>query len=53
MSEAITFIALAIWVVCTEIRIRRLYFRNEFLMKRVVDIDARMCVMESQAEEAK
>ena len=53
MSEAITFIALAIWVVCTEIRIRQLYFRNEFLMKRVVDVDARMCVMESQAEEAK
>lgn len=53
MSEAITFIALAIWVACAEIRIRRLHFRNEFLMKRVVDIDARMCVMESQAEEAK
>ena len=53
MSEAITFIALAIWVVCTEIRICRLYSRNEFLMKRVADIDARMCVMEGQAEEAK
>ena len=53
MSEAITFITLAMWVVCTEIRIRRLYFRNEFLMKRVVDIDARMCILEGQAEEAK
>ena len=53
MSEAITFIVLAIWVACAEIRIRRLYFRNEFLKERVVDIDARMCILESQAEEAK
>ena len=48
MSEAITFIALAIWVVCTEIRIRQLYFRNEFLKERVVDIYARMCVLETR-----
>lgn len=53
MSEAIAFIALAIWVACAEIRIQRLQFRNEFLMKRVVDVDARMCVMEGQEEEAK
>ena len=52
MSEAIAFITLAIWVACTEIRIRRLQFRNEFLMKRVVDVDARMCIMEGKAEEA-
>jgi len=51
MSEVIAFIALATWVACTEIRILRLQIFNEFLMRRVVDVDARMCIMEGKAEE--
>ena len=50
MAEVIAFIALAIWVAVTEIRIHRLYFRNDFLTERVADVDARMCIMEENAE---
>lgn len=49
----ISFVCLAIWMICTEIRLQRLNAFNKFLLERVVDVDARMCVLEmlEKAEE--
>lgn len=48
MMEIISILSIIIWVTCTEIRIQRLRVYNEFLTERVVDVDARMCIMEDK-----
>ena len=51
MTEIIALLSIIIWVACTEIRIQRLSVYNEFLTKRVAEVDARMCIMERKAED--
>ena len=48
MMEIISILSIIIWVTCTEIRIQRLRVYNEFLMERVAEVDARMCIMEGK-----
>ena len=48
MMEIISILSIIIWVTCTEIRIQRLRVYNEFLMGRVAEVDARMCIMEGK-----
>lgn len=48
MIETIALLAVVIWVACTEIRIQRLKFRNQFLTERIVEIDARVCILEKK-----
>ena len=48
MMEIILILSIIIWVACIEIRIQRLSVYNEFLTKRVAEVDARMCIMEGK-----
>lgn len=48
MMEIILILPIIIWGTCTEIRIQRLRVYNEFLMERVAEVDARMCIMEGK-----
>lgn len=46
-------ISFVVWVICVEIRIRRLRAYNDFLKDRVAEIDARTYVMEEKAKRNK
>ena len=46
--EIILILPIIIWGACTEIRIQRLSVYNEFLTKRVADVNAKMCIMEDK-----
>lgn len=46
MLDLITMLALCVWVVTVEVRLARLYAYNDFLKDRVVDVDARTCILE-------
>ena len=48
MTEIVTMLAFAVWVVTVEIRLARLYAYIDFLEDRVVDVDARMCILEGR-----
>ena len=48
MTEIVTMLAFAVWMVTVEIRLVRLYVYNDFLEDRVVDVDARMCLLEGR-----
>ena len=52
MTEIVTMLALvlafAVWVATVEIRLARLYAYIDFLEDRVVDVDARMCILEGR-----
>ena len=48
MTEIVTMLALAVWVITVEVRLARLYAYNDFLKDRVVDVDARMCILEGR-----
>lgn len=48
MTEIVTMLAFAVWVVTVEIRLARLYAQNDFLEDRVVDVDARTCILEGR-----
>lgn len=53
MAETISCISFVVWVICVEIRIRRLRTYNDFLKDRVAEIDARTYVMEEKAKRSK
>lgn len=46
MMEIMTGLAFVVWVLIVEIRLARLYRYNDFLKDRVIDVDARMCILE-------
>ena len=48
MTEIMTMLAFAVWVVTVEIRLARLYAYIDFLEDRVVDVDARTCILEGR-----
>ena len=51
MKELITMLTLVAWAVCVEIRLMRLEAYNKFLKDRIVDVDARMCIMEGSKDD--
>lgn len=50
MIEIISILFLSIWITCTEIRLLRLNEQNKFLKERLVDVDARTCILEMNIE---
>lgn len=51
MIDLITMLALSVWVVTVEVRLVRLYAYNDFLKDRVVDVDARTCILEGSSDD--
>lgn len=51
MIDFITMLALSVWVVTVEVRLARLYAYNDFLKDRVVDVDARTCILEGSIDD--
>ncbi len=51
MIGLITMLALYVWVVTVEVRLARLYAYNDFLKDRVVDVDARTCILEGSSDD--
>lgn len=47
---AVWCISFVSWVICVEIRIRRLRAYNDFLKDRVAEVDARTYVMEEKTK---
>lgn len=48
--EIIVMLAFIVWVIIVEIRFARLFKYNDFLKDRVVDVDARTCILEGRKE---
>ena len=48
MTEIMAMLAFVVWVVTVEIRLAKLYAHIDFLEDRVVDVDARTCILEGR-----